>query len=73
MTPALRALREDFPDLRIGVILPHREGVQRTVPGSLKQYADWMRHVVTEAELADHQFPPRIPTRKKPAVKPAYW
>ena len=73
MTPALKALREDFPDLRIGVILPHREGIQRTVPGSLKRYADWMRHVVTEIELADHQFPPRIPTHKKPALKPAYW
>lgn len=73
MTPALRALREDFPDLRLGVILPHREGIQRTVPGSLKQYADWMRHVVTETELAAHQFPDRIPTRKKPADKPVYW
>lgn len=73
MTPALKALREDFPNLRIGVILPHREGIQRTVPGSLKRYADWMRHVVTEIELADHQFPPRIPTHKKPALKPAYW
>lgn len=73
MTPALRALREDFPDLRLGVILPHREGIQRTVPGSLKQYADWMRHVVTETELAAHQFPDRIPTRKKPADKPMYW
>lgn len=73
MTPALKAIREDFPDLHIGVILPHREGVQRTVPGSLKQYANWMRHVVTESELADHQLPPRVPTRKKPAIKPAYW
>ncbi|KRP50280.1 NYN domain-containing protein [Pseudomonas synxantha] len=73
MTPALKAIREDFADLRIGVILPHREGVQRTVPGSLKQYANWMRHVVTEVELADHQLPSRVPTRKKPAVKPAYW
>lgn len=37
VTPALEALREDFPDLRIGVVLPHREGIQRTVPSSLKQ------------------------------------
>lgn len=73
MTPALRALREDFPDLRVGVILPHREGIQRTVPGSLKQYAHWMRHLVTQVELADHQFPSRIPTRKKPVTKPDYW
>lgn len=73
MTPALRALREDFPDLRLGVILPHREGIQRTVPGSLKEYAHWMRHVVKETELAKHQFPGRVPTRKKPAIKPDYW
>ncbi|WPX91196.1 NYN domain-containing protein [Pseudomonas asiatica] len=73
MTPALRALREDFPDLRMGVILPHREGIKRTVPGSLKAYADWMRHVVTNVELAQNQFPQRVPTRKKPAIKPEYW
>jgi len=73
MTPALRAIREDFPDLRLGVILPHREGINRTVPGSLKQYAHWMRHVVTNVELSGHQFPPRVPTRKAPAVKPDYW
>lgn len=73
MTPALRAIHEDFPELRLGVILPHREGIKRTVPGSLKQYAHWMRHVVTNVELAAHQFPPRVPTRKKPADKPDYW
>ncbi|MCI9874477.1 NYN domain-containing protein [Pseudomonas atacamensis] len=73
MTPALRALHEDFPDLPIGVILPHREGIQRAVPGSLKPYAKWMRRVVTNVELAEHQLPPRVPTRKRPAEKPAYW
>lgn len=73
MTPALRALHEDFPELHLGVILPHREGIQRTVPGSLKQYANWMRHLVTNVELAEHQFPLRIPTRKKPIDKPDYW
>lgn len=73
MTPALRALREDFPELRLGVVLPHREGMKRTPPGSLKNYAHWMRHVVTSQELAAHQFPDRVPTRKRPAIKPDYW
>ncbi|MNG38091.1 hypothetical protein D3C84_1256500 [compost metagenome] len=27
MTPALRALSEDFPELHLGVILSHREGI----------------------------------------------
>ncbi|AZG84954.1 NYN domain-containing protein [Pseudomonas syringae pv. pisi] len=73
MTPALRALREDFPNLRIGVILPHREGIRRTIPGSLKDHSHWMRHIVTAEELATHQFPDRVPTKKKPAIKPDYW
>lgn len=73
MGPALQALREDFPELKLGVILPHREGVRRGTPGSLKNYAHWLRRTVTYAELQAHQFPERVPTRKKPAIKPAYW
>lgn len=73
MTPALQALREDFPDIRIGVILPHREGIRREPPGSLKKHTHWMRRVVTTSELEAHQLPDRVPTRKRPAVKPAYW
>ena len=73
MTPALQALREDFPELRIGVVLPHREGIKRAPPGSLKAHSHWMRHVVTVEELARHQFPTSVPTLKKPAIKPKYW
>lgn len=73
MTPALEALREDFPALKIGVILPHRRGLEGRVAGSLKKNADWMRHSISEAELAACQFPDRLPTRKKPAIKPDYW
>lgn len=73
MGPALQALREDFPDLRLGVILPHREGIQRVAPGSLQNHAHWMRRRVTVAELEAHQLPDRVPTKKKPALKPDYW
>ncbi|WP_417667154.1 NYN domain-containing protein [Pseudidiomarina sp.] len=73
MTPALEALREDFPHVRIGVIVPHRKGIERNPPGSLKNAADWMRRHITPEELAANQFPSRVSTRKKPAVKPDYW
>jgi uncharacterized LabA/DUF88 family protein len=73
MSPALRALREDYPELKIGIILPHREGTLRGSPGSLHNYSDWMRKVVTVEELSAHQFPYRVPTLKKPAYKPDYW
>lgn len=73
MAPALRAIREDFPDLTLGVILPHRPQYQRPQPGSLKAQAHWMRRVVSAEELQKHQFPERVATRKAPAIKPDYW
>lgn len=73
MTPALRALKEDFPEIRRGVIFPHREGIKRNPPGSLINESDWQQRVVSLAALRTHQLPDRVPTRKKPAVKPDYW
>ncbi|MGE7955729.1 NYN domain-containing protein [Pseudomonas sp. NPDC089530] len=73
MAPALRAIREDFPDLTLGVILPHRPEFKRPAPGSLKNHAHWMRRVITADELRQHQLPPRVPTHKAPAIKPDYW
>lgn len=73
MTPALRAIKEDFPAIRVGIILPHREGIERGVPGSLQNFCHWIRRHITVKELELHQFPNRVPTRKKPADKPDYW
>lgn len=73
MAPALRAMREDFPELRLGVILPHREGIKREPPGSLQEHSHWMRRIITKEELRANQFPARVPTRKRPACKPDYW
>ncbi|MDO7900123.1 NYN domain-containing protein [Pseudomonas citrulli] len=73
MTPALKAVREDFPAMTVGVILPHRAELNRPSPGSLKKHSHWMRRVVTCEELQSHQFPPRVPTHKAPAIKPDYW
>ncbi|EXJ11299.1 MULTISPECIES: NYN domain-containing protein [Nitrincola] len=73
MQPALKAIREDFPDMHIGVILPHRENIPRCVPGSLNNYAHWLRRHIKFSELQDNQFPTRVPTNKKPATKPVYW
>lgn len=73
MAPALRAIREDFPHLKIGVILPYRTGSKRLAPGSLREHAHWTRRVVSCDELQSHQFPNRVPTHKAPAIKPDYW
>ncbi len=73
MTPSLKAIKEDFPEIQVGIILPHREGIDRGVSGSLQNYASWVRKYIKIDELQTHQFPNRVPTRKKPADKPYYW
>lgn len=77
LAPAFNAIREDFPYITLGVILPHRQeadGVVRNPPGSLKKCADWMRTYISNAELEACQLPVKIPLSKKPAiVKPDYW
>jgi len=68
MTPALRAIREDFPDITIGVILPYRDASNRPLPGSLKQHSHWIRRVVSAVELGSHQFPIESPhTKNQPS------
>lgn len=71
--PALQAIKEDFPRITIGVILPHREGIKRGAPGTLRNQADWMRTIVRNEELAVNQLPDKVPTKKKPIFKPDYW
>ncbi|MHA3099381.1 NYN domain-containing protein, partial [Acinetobacter brisouii] len=73
MTPALKMIKADFPSMKIGLIFPQRESLQRTPPGSLIELADWSRKVVKDSELSQHQFPDRISTKKKPILKPSYW
>jgi len=79
ITPAAVAIREDFPSIRIGVVFPIAQAdpaggrSHRPPCGDLIQIADWTRRHVTDAELASAQFPPKVPTHKKPAIKPAHW
>ena len=77
LAPALAAIRQDFPHIRLGVILPHRmedRALVRNPPGSLKAHADWMRTYITDVELSACQLPVKVPLLRKPAiVKPDYW
>lgn len=71
LVPALEALRADF-SLALGLILPRRPEAGRPSATSLMQLADWTRAVILDSELAAAQLPARLPTRRKPADKPAY-
>ncbi len=77
--PTLKALRQDYPEVRIGVILPIKETVSGTVvrvrPGNnrLSIYADWTRGHIRNEELQQSALPDVIPTQKKAIKKPGYW
>jgi len=73
MTGALKAIKEDFPAIKRGVIFPHKPSTKRPAPVSLCELADWVVFAIHEKELAEAQFSNRVPTHKKPAVKPHYW
>jgi len=73
---ALKFISADFPDHKIGLILPRRQSgddKQRPVNKGLSNYSDWTRQHVLDEELEKFQLPSRVPTKKKPAIKPDYW
>ncbi|UXH78237.1 NYN domain-containing protein [Roseateles amylovorans] len=76
--PALQALREDFPHIGIGVVVPIPPPIPgktpgRRVSGSLSNLADWVIRHLTDEELQAAQLPSQVPTRKKAIPKPAHW
>lgn len=75
--PALEAIKQDFPNIMLGVIQPIRppqvpNQVRRT-SGSLALHATWVHNSISDLELQNSQLPPLIPTNKKPILKPKYW
>lgn len=78
LAPSLNAIREDIGDsITIGVILPIRKPVSgkvhRPPNAQLSKYANWTRTHITSDELKNSHLPNKIPTNKKPILKPEYW
>ena len=73
LAPALEFIRADYPEIRIGVVLPRPPELQARKSRTLQDLAHWTRDHILDAELAAHQFPERVKTGKKPADKPAHW
>jgi hypothetical protein len=73
LAPALEFIQTDFPEKRIGVILPRAPELQARKSKTLQHLADWTRDHILDGELASHQLPNRVQTGKKPADKPEHW
>ncbi|WP_256078667.1 NYN domain-containing protein [Massilia sp. YIM B04103] len=76
--PALAAIREDFPDIMLGLIVPIRPSISdrpihRRTSGSLAKFADWIVPSLPDHQLLQAQLPPIVPARKKPIHKPVHW
>ena len=75
--PVLAAITEDFPQLKLGLIMPlafPEEGKRSRPPSSsLAWLSHWSRAYIRDEELKNAQLPELVPTRKKPAKKPAHW
>lgn len=76
--PALAAIRQDFPHIMIGVVMPIRPSapgvtVHRRASGSLANIADWIVAHLTDDQLHQAQLPAKVPTKKKPILKPKHW
>lgn len=79
LEPALMAIREDFGDRhQLGVVIPVRnpkpkEKQRRPSNNRLSDKANWTRRHILDEELSASHLPDKIPTRKKPILKPKYW
>lgn len=76
LEPVLNLLAQDTPDITVGLILPLREPGEQAQRFSNKRLigkAHWVRHYIRDDELAVSQLPQNVPTKKKPASKPAHW
>ena len=79
LAPALAFIKQDHPKIHTGLILPRPKpiesanGKHRPANKTLSDLSNWTRSYVLEEELKQFQFPDKVPTKKKPAVKPDYW
>jgi hypothetical protein len=74
---ALDAIREDFPHVMVGVVMPVRlpapdTTTHRRVSGSLVNLAHWVVANLTDDQLSRAQLPEQVPTKKKPIFKPGH-
>jgi len=77
-SPALEAIRTDFPRIVVGVVAPRRPPVpgareHRSTSSALSAHAHWTRHHLLDEELGGALLPSIIHTGRKPIRRPPHW
>ena len=78
MKPALQAIKSDIPTVIIGIVMPiipklKNKKNARRISGSLDELSHWTRDHILLDELEKSQLPNKIPTNKKPVIRPDHW
>ncbi len=76
--PAVETIHARWPEMILGVIAPlppnAEDAIEKRRPSvDLSKPTTWARSVIRDEELARCQLPDKIPTRKKPILKPSHW
>jgi len=72
--PILSMIKERDPTIRLGVVPPIlSDKVARYPSTELAHLSDWSRKSIEESLLNRCQLPPKVPTRKRPILKPEHW
>lgn len=72
----LKLIKKDKPNITVGLIIPRKKPTSshtRPPNESLSQYSDWTRRHILDEECQHAQLEDKIPTNKKPALKPEHW
>lgn len=72
----LKLIKEDKPNITIGLIIPRQKPTSshtRPPNESLSQNSDWTRRHILDEECQHAQLEEKIPTNKKPVLKPEHW
>jgi len=74
---ALKLIKQDFPQVALGLVIPRRKPEKGATPRppnkGLSRHVNWTRNHILDEECAKFQLPDKIPTNKKPIIKPDYW
>lgn len=76
LIPALKAIKQDFTSVKIGLVAPLPEptaNLARYPNKALLDLSDWSRSYLRNDELLRSQLPDSVPTKKKAACKPSHW
>jgi len=70
--PAAKLVKADT-HIQVGIIIPRTPGNERETSKSLRDITDWNINAVKHDQLERSLLPDKVPTHKKPIIKPDYW